>query len=60
MPFAQVDVDELNALRALEQAVRDCGLPGMMVSGQPQLDRLAAALRAIEEARRKAHATAAP
>jgi hypothetical protein len=42
---------ELNALRSLETAVRSCGLPTMMVSGQPQLERLARALKDIEAAR---------
>lgn len=43
--------DELTALRRLEQAVRACGLPTMMVSGQAQLDMLAAALKAVVDAR---------
>ena len=42
---------ELAALRKLEQAVRACGLPTMMVSGQAQLEMLAAALKEISEAR---------
>ena len=42
---------ELAALRKLEQAVRACGLPSMMVSGQVQLDMLAEALREISQAR---------
>jgi hypothetical protein len=48
---SQSYVEELIALRNLEQAVRACGLPSIMVSGQQQLDSLAAALKAIEEAR---------
>lgn len=43
---------ELAALRQLEEAVRACGLPTVMVSGQRQVDMLAAALKSIEEARR--------
>jgi len=42
---------ELAALRNLEQAVRACGLPTMMVSGQPQLNLLAQALREVSQAR---------
>lgn len=42
---------ELAALHRLEEAVRACGLPTVMVSGQRQLDMLAAALQAVEEAR---------
>lgn len=42
---------ELAALRKLEEAVRACGLPTVMVSGQRQLDMLAEALRAVEAAR---------
>jgi len=42
---------ELDALRNLEQAVRSCGLPTIMVSGQAQLDMLSAALKAVVEAR---------
>lgn len=42
---------ELAALRKLEQAVRACGLPTMMVSGQVQLDMLAEALREVLKAR---------
>lgn len=42
---------ELAALRKLEEAVRACGLPTVMVSGQRQLDMLAEALRLVEEAR---------
>jgi hypothetical protein len=57
MPLAQVELEELNALRALEQAVRACGLPHVMVSGQLQLDSLARALKAIDDARTKAAAT---
>ncbi|RZI43144.1 hypothetical protein EGT07_09865 [Herbaspirillum sp. HC18] len=47
---------ELAALRNLERAVRACGLPAIMVSGQKQLEMLASALQAITEAR----ATASP
>lgn len=46
--------DELAALRNLEAAVRACGLPNIMVSGQKQLDLLADALKAVEEVRRTA------
>jgi hypothetical protein len=42
---------ELAALRKLEQAVRACGLPAVMVSGQKQIDMLSAALREVVEAR---------
>ncbi|HEV2610556.1 MAG TPA: hypothetical protein VGU61_09845 [Noviherbaspirillum sp.] len=42
---------ELDALRNLEQAVRACGLPSIMVSGQRQLDSLAAALKQVVDAR---------
>lgn len=49
---------ELLALRSLETAVRSCGLPTMMVSGQPQLERLARALQDVEAAR-AAHAATA-
>ncbi|WP_420476271.1 hypothetical protein [Noviherbaspirillum sp. ST9] len=45
---------ELAALRKLEQAVRACGLPTMMVSGQVQLDMLAEALREVLQARTEA------
>jgi hypothetical protein len=45
---------ELAALRKLEQAVRACGLPTMMVSGQAQLEMLAEALREIAQAREEA------
>lgn len=48
---------ELAALRKLEQAVRACGLPTMMVSGQAQLDMLADALKEISEARTEATET---
>jgi len=50
---------ELAALRKLEQAVRACGLPGMMVSGQPQLNLLAQALREVSQARTETEATRA-
>ena len=53
MPTQSCDT-ELAALRELEQAVRACGLPTMMVSGQKQLDMLSAALRAVSEARANA------
>lgn len=59
MPLAQVKLEELNALRDLEKAVRACGLPTIMVSGQAQLECLAKALKAIEDARAKAVVTAA-
>lgn len=45
---------ELAALRKLEEAVRACGLPTMMVSGQAQLEMLAGALREIAQAREEA------
>lgn len=48
---------ELDALRSLEAAVRACGLPTMMVSGQVQLERLALALQSIEAARAAVPAT---
>ncbi|WP_334187557.1 hypothetical protein [Noviherbaspirillum sp.] len=48
---------ELDALRNLEQAVRACGLPSIMVSGQRQLDSLAAALRQVVDARNMHSAT---
>lgn len=47
----QLPSGELAALRKLEQAVRACGLPTMMVSGQMQLDMLAEALREVLQAR---------
>jgi len=47
----QLRQGELAALRKLEQAVRACGLPTIMVSGQVQLDMLAAALREVSQAR---------
>ncbi|WP_170942352.1 hypothetical protein [Noviherbaspirillum denitrificans] len=47
---------ELAALRKLEQAVRACGLPTIMVSGQAQLEMLAAALKEISDARLEAQA----
>lgn len=49
--------DELAALRELERAVRACGLPAMMVTGQKQFDMLSAALKAVADAR-NAHACA--
>ncbi len=49
--------DELTALRRLEQAVRACGLPTMMVSGQVQLDMLAEALKAVVDARKAVAST---
>lgn len=48
------DHPELMALRKLEEAVRACGLPNMMVSGQTQLERLAAVLNEVVEARKPA------
>jgi len=50
---------ELAALRDLEHAVRACGLPTMMVSGQKQLDMLSDALRAVADARAAAAAKVA-
>jgi hypothetical protein len=46
------DYPELVALRKLEQAIRACGLPTMMVSGQLQLERLAAVLNEVVDARK--------
>jgi hypothetical protein len=46
--------DELVALRDLEKAIRACGLPSMIVSGQKTLELLATALQKIEAARRPA------
>jgi hypothetical protein len=54
MPLAQIELEELNALRDLEKAVRACGLPSIMVSGQQQLESLAKALQTIDAARAKA------
>ena len=51
MTSPQVTHQELSALRDLEKAVRACGLPGMMVSGQRQLDMLSSALKAVAQAR---------
>jgi hypothetical protein len=51
MTSLQVTPQELSALRELEKAVRACGLPGMMVSGQRQLDMLSSALKAVAQAR---------
>lgn len=51
MTCSQSCKDELTALRNLEAAVRACGLPAMMVSGQQQLEMLSAALKAVAEAR---------
>ncbi|NEX59643.1 hypothetical protein [Noviherbaspirillum galbum] len=42
---------ELQALRQLEKAIRDCGLPSMMISGQGPLERLSLALQQVMEAR---------
>lgn len=42
---------EVEALRLLERAVRECGLPGMMVSGPKQHQALAEALKAVGDAR---------
>lgn len=50
----QLSHTELTALRQLEQAVRACGLPSIMVSGQVQLEMLAEALKGVSEARSKA------
>ena len=47
---------ELAALRRLKQAVRACGLPAMMVSGQVQLEMLAMALKEVAEARTQTEA----
>jgi hypothetical protein len=54
MMFDQQYHEELRALRNLEKAIRACGLPGVMVSGQRQLDSLAAALNEVVEARKDA------
>lgn len=51
MTLTQTGNDELAALRELERAVRACGLPAMMVSGQKQFDMLTAALKAVADAR---------
>lgn len=51
---------ELDALRKLEQAVRACGLPTIMVSGQRQLDLLNEALSSVEAARANAAKTVDP
>ncbi|HYD62799.1 MAG TPA: hypothetical protein VEC35_20770 [Noviherbaspirillum sp.] len=58
MPTRPCD-EELTALRRLEQAVRACGLPTMMVSGQRQLDILANALKEVADARQAAAGTTA-
>lgn len=50
-PKQQQAYAELKALRLLEQAVRAMGAPTMLVSGQKQLDALADALAAVEDAR---------
>lgn len=42
---------EMSALRKLEQAVRDCGLPAMMCSGEPFRQVLLHALEEVEKAR---------
>jgi hypothetical protein len=60
MTTMQLCTDELAALRELEKAVRACGLPTMMVSGQPQLDLLADALKAVAAARSVAHGDQLP
>lgn len=52
---AQLDA-EVEALRNLEKAVRACGLPSIMVSGQRQLDSLAAALKEVIDARSRKQA----
>lgn len=44
---------EIEALRELEKAVRLCGLPGMMISGESQHQALSQALKNVEEARWK-------
>jgi hypothetical protein len=51
MTTSEHQSNELAALQDLERAVRACGLPTMMVSGQRQLDMLAAALHAVAQAR---------
>jgi len=51
MTSDQATSQELSALRELEKAIRACGLPGMMVSGQRQLDMLSSALKAVAQAR---------
>lgn len=52
MTLTQPGNNELAALRELERAVRACGLPAMMVTGQKQFDMLSAALKAVADARR--------
>lgn len=42
---------ELVALRQLEQAVRDCGLPGLMCSGDKFRAQLVEVLAVIDKAR---------
>ncbi|WP_192804954.1 hypothetical protein [Noviherbaspirillum aerium] len=51
MTTSERQSNELAALLELEKAVLACGLPTMMVSGQRQLDLLAAALHALNRAR---------
>lgn len=51
MTLTQPGNNELAALRELEHAVRACGLPTMMVTGQKQFDMLSAALKAVADAR---------
>lgn len=60
MPFATPSVNEMNALRNLEAAVRACGLPHMMIAGGQQLEALSAALQAIENARNSSGDTNMP
>ncbi|HJV85938.1 MAG TPA: hypothetical protein VJ698_10715 [Noviherbaspirillum sp.] len=59
MACSSLPDDELAALRRLEAAVRACGLPTMMVSGQKQLDALAKALKEVDDARNKSIAGSA-
>jgi hypothetical protein len=51
MQEALHDHPELVALRKLEQAVRACGLPYIMVSGPSHFERLAAVLNEVAKAR---------
>lgn len=42
---------ELDALRKLEQAIRDCGLPAIMCTGEAFMQPIVKALAAIDEVR---------
>lgn len=60
MTLTQPAIEELSALRDLERAVRACGLPSIMVSGQKQLEMLSAALDAVAKARKVAETQGLP